>query len=92
MGILIDGKWIDDEESYRKDGAFATKEMNLFLGKNFLVTYHDVPLHTIASIEERCQKGNTNVGRAPDRLAHALLDGLVENYKPALDELSVEIA
>ena len=23
MGILIDGKWIDDEESYRKDGAFV---------------------------------------------------------------------
>jgi glutathionyl-hydroquinone reductase len=23
MGILIDGKWIDDDESYRKDGAFA---------------------------------------------------------------------
>jgi putative glutathione S-transferase len=23
MGVLIDGKWIDDEESYRKDGAFV---------------------------------------------------------------------
>jgi putative glutathione S-transferase len=23
VGILIDGKWIDDEETYRKDGAFV---------------------------------------------------------------------
>ena len=28
----------------RKDGVFATSELNFFLGKNFLVTYHDVPL------------------------------------------------
>src|SRR5262249_23649442 len=26
----------------RKDGVFATSELNLFLGRNFLVTYHDV--------------------------------------------------
>jgi magnesium transporter len=76
----------------RQDGAFATSEMNMFLGKNFLVTYHDLPLKAIASVEERCIKGNTTVGRAPDRLAHALLDGLVENYKPALDDLSLEIS
>ena len=31
----------------RKDGVFATSELNFFLGKNFLVTYHDVPLRSI---------------------------------------------
>ena len=30
----------------RKDGVFATSELNFFLGKNFLVTYHDVPLRS----------------------------------------------
>jgi magnesium/cobalt transport protein CorA len=29
---------------------------------------------------------------APDRVAHTLLDGIVENYKPALEELAYEIA
>jgi len=76
----------------RKDGVFATSELNLFLGRNFLVTYHDVPLQTIAAIEDRCVRGGLNVGRAPDRLAYLLLDALVDNYKPALDELSLEIA
>src|SRR4026207_1219897 len=32
------------------------------------------------------------VARAPDRVAHTLLDSIVENYKPALEELSLEIA
>src|SRR4029078_2309026 len=76
----------------RKDGVFATKELNFFLGKNFLVTYHDVPLKAVTSTEERCLKSNVHIARAPDRVAHTLLDSIVENYKPALDELSLEIA
>jgi magnesium transporter len=75
----------------RKDGVFATSELNFFLGKNFLVTYHDVPLKSIQATEERCLRGTMHVARAPDRVAHTLLDGIVENYKPALEELSLEI-
>jgi magnesium transporter len=76
----------------RKNGVFATSELNFFLGKNFLVTYHSVPLRSVALVEERCLKSTIHVARAPDRVAHALLDALVDNYKPALEELSVEIA
>ncbi len=76
----------------RKDGVFATSELNFFLGKNFLVTYHDVPLRSVQNTEERCMKGTMHIARAPDRVAHTLLDGIVENYKPALEELSLEIA
>jgi magnesium transporter len=76
----------------RKDGVFATKELNFFLGKNFLVTYHDVPLKAVTSTEERCMKSTVHIARAPDRVAHTLLDGIVENYKPALDELADEIS
>jgi len=76
----------------RKDGVFATKELDFFLGKNFLVTYHDVPLRAIDATEERCLKSTVHIARAPDRVAHSLLDRIVENYKPALDELAAEIA
>jgi len=76
----------------RKDGLFATSELNFFLGKNFLVTYHDEPLRTISQTEEQALKGTMQIARAPDRMAHTLLDSIVENYKPALDELSLEIA
>jgi len=76
----------------RADGVFATSELNFFLGKNFLVTYHNVPLRSITQVEERCVRTGGLVARAPDRVAHALLDTLVDNYKPALEELSEEIA
>ena len=76
----------------RQNGVFATSELNFFLGKNFLITYHDVPLRAVQNLEERALRGATNIARAPDRVAHMLLDGIVENYKPALDELAVEIS
>ena len=76
----------------RKDGVFATSELNFFLGKNFLVTYHELPFKSVQTTEERCLRGTGHIARAPDRVAHTLLDAIVDNYKPALDELSLEIA
>src|SRR5436189_860436 len=76
----------------RKDGVFATSELDFFLGKNFLVTYHTVPLRSIQATEDQCLKGTVHIARAPDRVAHTLLYGIVENYKPALEELSLEIS
>jgi magnesium transporter len=76
----------------RKDGVFATSELDFFLGKNFLVTYHVVPLKSIQTTADRCLRSTVHIARAPDRLAHTLLDGIVDNYKPALEELSLEIA
>lgn len=76
----------------RKDGQFATSELDFFLGKNFLVTYHQGQLRSVTLTEDRAIKGSLNIARAPDRVAHNLLDAIVENYKPALEELSLEIA
>jgi magnesium transporter len=49
-------------------------------------------MKTVQTTEERCLRGTGQPARAPDRVAHVLLDGLVENYKPALDELAGEIS
>ena len=76
----------------RKDGCFGTGELNFFLGKNFLVTYHDDLLRSVTTVEEQAVNGTMGIARAPDRVAHSLLDTLVDNYKPALDELGLEIA
>ena len=48
----------------RKDGLFATSELNFFLGKNFLVTYHETPLKSISQTEEQTVKGTVQIARA----------------------------
>jgi magnesium transporter len=76
----------------RADECFGTSELDFFLGKNFLVTFHDKPLRNVSTVEERAINGTMGIARAPDRVAHSLLDTLVDNYKPALDELGLEVA
>lgn len=76
----------------RKDGVFGTNELNFFLGKNFLVTFHERPVRSVSAVEERAAKGTIHIAKAPDRVAHQILDSIVESYKPALDELALEIA
>lgn len=76
----------------RRDGVFATTELNFFLGKNFLVTFHRGPMRSVQLTEDRAIRGSGGIARAPDRVAYNLLDSIVDHYKPALDELSLEIA
>jgi magnesium transporter len=77
---------------YARSEEFRTTEVNLFVGKDFLVTFHRDPVRSVTATIDRVQKNSVAVARAPDRLAHTLLDALFENYQPVLDELSAEIA
>ncbi len=70
---------------------FQTTEVNFFIGRNFLVTFHDEPVRSISLMVERISKKGHAVPRAPDLLAYQILDLLFDNYQPALDELSAEL-
>jgi len=83
---------IHSVDNSHTDRKFSTMELDFFLGKNFIVTYHQNPLRAVSLIEERCMKGAVQIARAPDRVAHSLLDAMVDSYKPALDALALEIA
>lgn len=71
---------------------FETHELNIFIGKNFLVTYHDRPLRSVTLTIDRVMKNAAAVARAPDRLTYTLLDFLLDNYNPAIERLALEIA
>lgn len=92
---------IDDYENYifmvihavdYTQHVFQTTELNIFLGRNFLVTFHDQPLRSINTILERIQKKSHPIPRSADLLTYQILDLLFDNYQPALDELSGELA
>jgi magnesium transporter len=65
-----------------------TSEMDAFIGKNFLVTWHEQPMKAIAQAFDRCVKTGP---RGTDRLLHTIVDFLVESYQPALDALAAQI-
>ena len=72
--------------------VFQTTELNLFIGRNYLVTFHDDPLRSINVTIDRILKKTSALPRSPDLLAYQILDVLFDNYQPALDELSAELA
>jgi magnesium transporter len=76
---------------FNRAEKFNTTELDLFLGKDFLVTFHRKPLRSVQTALDRCAKATGVVARGPDRLAHSVLDLLVDNYKPVIDELRGEL-
>jgi len=76
---------------YSRVGKFDTTELDLILGRNFLVTYHRKPIKPVQAARERLQRNSGTLVRGPDRLAHTLLDLLADHYGPALEALSSEI-
>ena len=64
-----------------------TTELNLFLGANYVVSFHSQPLTFVDEVRRRCDADGPEVTRGADFLAHALLDALVDAYQPAVDQL-----
>jgi magnesium transporter len=76
---------------FSRSDKFNTTELDLFLGRDYLVTFHRQPLKSVDAVAERCRKASGTVARGPDRLAHYLLDALIDLYQPVIDELRSEL-
>ena len=77
--------------AFNKEEQFRTTELDFFVGKSFLVTHHTEPLATITTTIERVQKNPGTITRGMDRLAHFILDTLVDAYQPVLNDLTKEL-
>lgn len=76
---------------FTRNEKFNTTELDLFLGRDYLVTFHRKPLKSVDIVVERCRKTTGAIARGPDRLTHYLLDALVDLYQPVIDELRREL-
>jgi magnesium transporter len=77
--------------AFSKEDQFRTTELDFFIGKSFLVTHHTEPLGTVTSTIDRVQKNPVAITRGVDRLAHFLLDTMVDAYQPVLADLTKEV-
>ena len=62
-----------------------TTELAIFLGKNYVVSSHDVPMRSVSSMLERVRKDGRPMRRGVDFLAHDLIDALVDNIMPTIN-------
>jgi magnesium transporter len=69
-------------------------EINLFLGKNFLITvsgHHADDRKPLNNITEIIEKGHTNAKAGPDFLMHNILDWIVDAKYKAFDDMEDEL-
>jgi magnesium transporter len=74
------------------------EELDMFLGQNFVVTHHDLPLAVIDEAWEACQRDERHLHQGGDHLAYKIIDTLttdymhfVERIDDTLDELENQI-
>jgi magnesium transporter len=72
---------------YSQTAHFTTTELDIFLGKNFLVTFHRQPLKPVEAALDRFRREPSKLVRGPDRFLHVILDLIVDAYQPALAHL-----
>lgn len=71
--------------------SLATKELDVFLGKNFVVTHHDEPIPSIDEAWLACQRDPRYTSHGPDHLLYKIIDDLVSNYMPMVEAIDDQI-
>ncbi len=64
------------------------REVNIFLGKSYLVTVHSQPISAIPTAERLWREWTDLAERGTGLVAYLLIDSIVDDYMPLLDTLS----
>ncbi len=71
---------------------FATRDVDFFLGRNYLVTVHDGQSRSIEQMREVCGRYEHILKEGPVSLLHRIVDAMVDNYRPVIQEIEDRIA
>lgn len=70
---------------------FVTKELDGYLGRNFVVTYHNEDFRSIDAVKKQIRSTPFHCQRGAAYLLHQILDQLVDLYMPVVDDFDVAI-
>ena len=62
------------------------REIDLFLGPDYIVTVHEGPSHAVEEIQKHIASNAMHLTR-PDQVLHAIIDIVVDRYLPTLDHV-----
>lgn len=66
-------------------------ELDIFLGKNFVITHHDNPLAAIDNVWTMSQHDLRYSVDGADHLQYKIIDAIVMNYMPIVEKIDEEI-
>jgi magnesium transporter len=68
--------------------GFATRDVDFFIGPNYLVTVHDGSAPSIAELRSHCPRNANILGEGPVALFHRIVDAMVDHYRPEVEKLA----
>ncbi|MFH1454222.1 MAG: magnesium/cobalt transporter CorA [Armatimonadota bacterium] len=74
-----------------KSADFNTNEVDIFISKNFLITFHNKSLDFINNTMSRIEKNPAILEEGPSRILYYLMDCMVETYTPVVEALDKAI-
>ncbi len=75
----------------RTDGKLRVVELNVCLGKNFLVTVRTESMRSLESVCARVEKKSPIIKRGADFLFYAIADSLIDSYFPIIEDLEQRV-
>jgi len=79
------------EFSQPEDPVLESLELDVFLGKNFLVTHHDQKLEPVEHLWTAVQQDERHLSSGPDHLLYRLVDELATGYMQLVEKLDEAI-
>jgi len=80
--VILHG--IDATETERQ---FATRDVDFFVGPNYLVTVHDGRSRSLEKVRELCRRHPHVLAEGPFAVLHRIVDTMVDHYRPEIERL-----
>lgn len=77
----------------QENGMFQSEvdELDVFLGKNYVITFHDQLLTAVEDTWVACQRDIRHVQDGADHLLYRIVDSLVMSYMPLVEKIDAQI-
>lgn len=71
--------------------SLTTKELDVFLGKNYVVTHHYESISSIDEARAACLRDKRYTINGPDHLLYKIIDDLIADYMPIIESIDDQI-
>ena len=70
-----------------REHRFRTRDVDFFLGPQFLVTVRKHESRSVGKIQQVCGRDARLLGEGPAALMHRIIDTMVDHYRPEIEKL-----
>jgi magnesium transporter len=74
-----------------REHRFATRDVDFFVGRNYLVTVHDGHSRSITKLRQLCEQHDRILSEGPVGTLHRIVDSMVDHYRPEVESIERRI-